>query len=51
MAVFSHFDIAHLGGVADEALGLQQVGADGLGGVQGHADTGGDMGLLDAGSV
>lgn len=51
MAVFCHFDVAHLGGVAGEALGLQQVGADGLGGIECYADTGSDVGLLDAGGV
>lgn len=51
MAVLCHFDVADLGGVANEALGLQQVGADGLGGIECHADTGGDIGLLDAGGV
>lgn len=51
MAVLCHLDVAHLGGVTDEALGLQQVGADGLGGIESHADTGGDSGLLDADGV
>ena len=51
MAVLCHLDIAHLGGVADDALGLQLVGADGHGGIESHADAGDDSGQLDAGGV
>ena len=51
MAVGGDFDRADFGGFADHALGLQQVGADDLGGVERHADAGFDFCRHDAGGI
>ena len=51
VAVGGDFNGSDLGSFADHTLGLQQVGADDLGGVERHADAGFDFGRHDAGGI